>query len=162
MAPGEIETGEPGGWPVSPLTVQELACDAEILPVLTDRDGRPLDVGTTVYPFPARIRRAIEVRDRHCTFEGCTAKPAWCHTHHLVRFPDGPTSEANGTLLCGRHHRFIHARGWQGRIIDGHVAWRPPRLNRRRRQRLRPTLRTTPARTRPALARRNPHLRDTG
>jgi Domain of unknown function (DUF222) len=128
-APGELETGEPGGWPVSPLTVQELACDAEVVPILTDDSGRPLDVGNTVYPFPLRIRRAIEARDRHCTFEGCNAKPAWCHTHHLIRHPDGPTSEANGTLLCGRHHRFVHARHWQGRIADGHVVWRPPNSN---------------------------------
>jgi hypothetical protein len=38
-----------------------------------------------------------------------------------------PTSEANGTLLCGRHHRFIHAQGWTGTLVDGRVHWRPPR-----------------------------------
>ena len=147
-----------------PLTVQELACDAEILPVLTDRDGRPLDVGTTLYPFPARIRRAIEVRDRHCTFEGCTAKPAWCHTHHLTPFSaGGPTSEANGTLLCGRHHRFVHARRWQGRIIDGHVAWRPPNstdddVGNAYDQHFERLLRELALR----WLSRNPHLRDTG
>jgi hypothetical protein len=43
----------------------------------------------------------------------------------LVRHPDGPTSEDNGTLLCGRHHRFEHAEGWTGRITAGHVTWRP-------------------------------------
>ncbi len=75
---------------------------------------------------PRPIRRAIEARDQHCTFATCTAKPAWCHTHHLIPTGRRATSEANGALLCGYHHRFIHAHGWTGRLIDGHVHWQPP------------------------------------
>jgi hypothetical protein len=127
LAPGQVETGDPQGWLISPLTLQTLACDAEVLPVLLGDGGRPLDVGTTRYPFPPRIRRAIEVRDKHCTFPDCRAPASWCHTHHLTPFSrGGATSEANGTLLCGRHHRHIHARGWTGQLTDGHVHWRPP------------------------------------
>jgi hypothetical protein len=81
----------------------------------------------STYPFPPKIRRAIEARDRCCTFPGCSAKPPWCHTHHLIPYRrSGWTAEANGALLCGRHHRHVHAHGWQGRIIDGHVHWQPP------------------------------------
>jgi hypothetical protein len=130
--PAVLETGEPGGWDVSPLTAQMLACDAEVVPVLLDGFGRPLDVGDAIYRFPLRIRRAIEVRDKHCTFTSCQAPPAWSHTHHLIPFGrngkrGGPTSESNGTLLCGRHHRFVHANGWSGSLADGQVRWRPPR-----------------------------------
>jgi hypothetical protein len=132
VAPAVVESGEPGGWDGSALTFQMLACDAEVVPVLLDSFGRPLDVGDSQYRFPPRIRRAIEIRDAHCTFPSCLSPPTWCHTHHLVPFgrkgkPGGPTSEGNGTLLCGRHHRFIHGAGWVGRLVDGHVAWRPPR-----------------------------------
>lgn len=126
VPPATVETGQPAGQLISPMTAQLMACDAEIVPLLTDESGRPLDVGTTIYPFPRRIRRAMEHRDRHCTFPGCGAPPSRCHAHHLIRHPDGPTSEDNGTLLCGRHHRHVHAKGWRGRIVDGHVAWRPP------------------------------------
>jgi hypothetical protein len=132
VAPARLETGEPGGWDLSPLTFQMLACDAEIVPVLLDGFGRALDVGESQYRVPPRIRKAIEIRDGHCTFGTCQAPPTWCHAHHLIPFgrngkPGGPTSEANGTLLCGSHHRFVHANGWTGSLIDGHVRWRPPR-----------------------------------
>jgi hypothetical protein len=129
---GVLETGQPGGTEVSPLEVQMLACDAETIPALRDGDSRLLDIGESAYRFPLRIRRAIEYRDKHCSFPNCQAPPNWCHTHHLVPFgrggrPGGSTSEANGTLLCGRHHRHVHANGWVGSLVDGHVRWRPPR-----------------------------------
>jgi Domain of unknown function (DUF222) len=132
VAPARVETGQPGGHDISPLTFQTLACDAEIVPVLLDGFDRPLDVGESVYRFPPRIRKAIELRDAHCTFGACKAPPSWCQTHHLVAFgrngkPGGPTSEANGTLLCGNHHRFVHGNGWTGSLIEGQVHWRPPR-----------------------------------
>jgi hypothetical protein len=47
--------------------------------------------------------------------------------HHLVPFSKGgSTSAANGGLLCGRHHRLVHARGMIGRLVDGQVVWRDP------------------------------------
>ena len=78
----------PAAWTISPLTAQTLACDAETTPILLDDHGRVLDVGTTTYPFPPRIRKAIEQRDQHCTFPRCNAPPPWCHAHHLVPHPE--------------------------------------------------------------------------
>jgi hypothetical protein len=126
-APGELATGEPGGYPLSPLTVQTLACDAEIVPVLLDSAGNPLDVGRTRYPFPPKIRRAIEIRDRHCTFGNCRVPPQWCDVHHLTPFSQGGvTSAENGTILCGPDHRRVHAAGWTGELTNGHIRWRQP------------------------------------
>jgi hypothetical protein len=108
----------PDGWPISPLTVQTMACDADLVPILVDDGHQPLDVGDTQYAFPAKIRTAIIARDKGCTYPGCGAPPPWCDAHHLVRFRDrGPTSVDNGALLCGRHHRYVHALG-----LVGHVA----------------------------------------
>jgi Domain of unknown function (DUF222) len=124
--PGVDVAQLPDGWPLSALTAQTLACDADVVPILVGPDGGPLDVGSTLYLFPDRIRQAILSRDRSCTFPGCGSPPAWCQVHHLESFRmGGPTSAANGALLCGRHHRHVHARGLVGRLVDGQVVWGP-------------------------------------
>jgi hypothetical protein len=98
------------------------------VPVLVDENHQPLDVGDTQYPFPAKIRTAIITRDHGCTYPGCGAPAPWCDVHHLTRFRDrGPTSLTNGALLCGRHHRYVHALGLIGRVTTSgghaHVTW---------------------------------------
>jgi hypothetical protein len=118
----------PDGWPVSPLTVQTLACTADLVPVLVDENHQPLDVGDTQYAFPPKIRTAIITRDQGCTYPGCGAPAPWCHAHHLTRYRDGgPTSVDNGALLCGRHHRYVHALGLTGYVTTtggrSHVVW---------------------------------------
>lgn len=114
----------PDGWPLSSTAVAALACSAELVPVIVDDVGNPLDVGDTQYVFPTRIRTAIATRDRHCTWPGCMAPPPWCDTHHLTPFSaGGATSVMNGGLLCGRHHRLVHAQGHVGHLRDGAVHW---------------------------------------
>lgn len=131
-ASGEASPVQPGllpdGWPVSPLAVQTMACSGDLVPVLVDENHQPLDVGDTQYVFPPKIRTAIIARDEGCTYPGCGAPAPWCDCHHLVRFRDnGPTSVDNGALLCGRHHRYVHALGLVGHVAirDGtsHVTW---------------------------------------
>jgi hypothetical protein len=131
-APGDVTPVQPAllpdGSPVSPLTAQTMACSADLVPILVDDDHQPLDVGDTQYAFPPKIRTAIIARDRGCTYPGCGAPAPWCDVHHLIRFRHGgPTSVDNGALLCGRHHRYVHALGLTGRVATGdgtsHVAW---------------------------------------
>ncbi len=118
----------PDGFPLSPLAAQTMACSADLVPVLVGEDHQPLDVGDTQYPFPAKVRTAIITRDGGCTYPGCGAPAPWCDTHHLIKFADGgSTSVTNGALLCGRHHRYVHALGLTGRVTTGdgasHVHW---------------------------------------
>jgi hypothetical protein len=62
------------------------------------------------------LRRALEVRDRGCTFPGCALR--FTDGHHIVHWADGgPTDLDNLVMLCGTHHRFIHEGGWR---ISGH------------------------------------------
>ena len=126
-APGAAPGFLPGGHPVSGEQTSMLACDAHVVPVLTDHDGSPLDVGRAVYAFPDKIRTAIRHRDQICTFPKCTRPAPWGHIHHLTPWSaGGRTSERNGASLCGHHHRLVHRRGWRGEVRGTQVHWHPP------------------------------------
>jgi hypothetical protein len=105
--PGAASTGF--GQVLSAARARGLACDATLTRVLLDPDGLPLDVGRTRRIVPAHIRRAVELRDRHCVFAGCDAPAWWCDVHHLVEWINGgETSLENSGLLCERHHGKVH------------------------------------------------------
>jgi hypothetical protein len=80
-----------------------------------------------VRAFTARQRTAIIERDRHCTWPGCTAPPARCKAHHLTYWKHGGNSDLdNAALVCGHHHRHIHATSATGKVVNGHVVWNEP------------------------------------
>jgi hypothetical protein len=88
------------------------ACDASIARVVFSPDGVVLDAGRATRSFTPAQRRAVIARDRHCTWPGCDAPPAWCDAHHCTHWAHGgPTNVDNAALLCGRHHDRVHAHG---------------------------------------------------
>ena len=106
---GVTETGED----LSAGAVRRMACDAEIIPVVLGTDSMVLDVGHTQRLVTPAIWRALVARDRHCRFPHCCRPPVMTHAHHLVHWADGgPTSLQNLILLCGHHHRLVHAGPW--------------------------------------------------
>ncbi len=112
------------GTPLSRQTLARLACTADLVPILIDELGNPLDVGRTHRLFTPKQHTALTERDRHCTWPGCTAPAAWTDAHHLTPWhAGGRTDLTNAALLCGRHHRHVHATGTTGRVIDGRVVW---------------------------------------
>ena len=55
--------------------------------------------------FTGAERRAVEIRDRHCTESGCDVAPDRCEVDHVRRFEHGgETEQANGSLRCVEHH----------------------------------------------------------
>lgn len=114
---------------LSRRTLRRLSCDASIRRVTT-RDGLPIDVGYTTRAIPFRLREALRARDGTCRFPGCAAT-RHLHAHHVVHWADGgPTDLANLVLLCGAHHRFIHAHDWTVQpVSDGRFRFSPPDTN---------------------------------
>jgi hypothetical protein len=99
----------PFAGPITAETARRIACDSSVVRILTGPSGLPLDVGREQRTAPAGIRRAIETRDGHCVFAGCTAPAAWCDVHHVIHWAfGGVTSCDNGALLCERHHTAVH------------------------------------------------------
>jgi hypothetical protein len=73
-----------------------------------------LDVGVSA-SVPGYIRRAVQLRARHCEWPGCRKPPAHCDVHHLRHQAEGgETSIRNCVLLCQFHHDVcIHRWGWR-------------------------------------------------
>ena len=126
------------GGPISAGIARMLACDAAIIPAVLNSTSQVLDVGRASRLFPTAIRRAIELRDKGCTFPGCDRPAAWTDCHHIVHWThNGPSSYENGCLLCPKHHSEIHRGHWEVRMAaDGQPEFIPPEwLDKQRRPR---------------------------
>src|SRR6267143_2943998 len=120
---GELE----GGGTVPAETVQRYACDSAISRI-TGQAELEHELNHASRTLPAPTRRALEARDRHCVFPGCTRPLHWCDGHHLVWWTrGGATALPNLALLCRPHHRMVHEEGWTlERTKDAQWKARPP------------------------------------
>ena len=101
-------------FPLSSATVQRLACDCSVTRVLLDQDSLVIDVGRAKPKLHGSLRKALNLRDRHCRWPGCERPASYCDGHHLVHWAHGgPTDLDNLVLLCKRHHRMVHEGGWR-------------------------------------------------
>jgi uncharacterized protein DUF222/HNH endonuclease len=56
--------------------------------------------------FTGATRRAIEIRDQHCTHPFCDVPAARCQIDHIIPYAQGgETTQGNGQLHCGFHNR---------------------------------------------------------
>ena len=114
------------GTVLGPETVRKLACDAGIIPALLGSQGQVLELGQRTRAFTQTQTKALWLRDRHCTYPGCTIPATWCDAHHIRHWADGgPTNLSNGTLLCNRHHHVVHRDRLTAEITPDGVEWDP-------------------------------------
>src|SRR3954453_21312188 len=71
------------GTVLPPGVLRRLACDAEVIPAVLGTHSEVLDVGRVHRRVTPAIWTALVIRDRHCTFPGCTRPPLMCPAHHL-------------------------------------------------------------------------------
>ncbi|WP_256792036.1 HNH endonuclease signature motif containing protein [Terrabacter sp. Ter38] len=128
--PPEVGVRHPRfGWMLSAV-LAEILSDPDVVLRVTRADAL---TGVTVARDPARYRpngtlsQRIRDRDRTCRFPGCGVAARRCDLDHVVRFPDGPTSESNLVCLCRTHHGFKHHAGWTLTMdADGTCTWTSP------------------------------------
>jgi hypothetical protein len=108
--------------------VAVLLCDAGIVTTVVNGLGVPTDAGRSARVPGAALRRSLEARDGGCTHPGCERPPRHCEAHHLVPWwRGGGTDLLNLVLLCRRHHRVAHRRGWEVTLdADGWSRWHAP------------------------------------
>lgn len=119
----------PSGESLSAHAVRRLACDAAVIPTVLGTQNEILDVGRTNRLVTPALWNSLVIRDRHCTFPGCTRLPIACDAHHLVHWADGGvTSLDNLALLCRRHHVLTHHSPWTIRLdpYSRRPVWIPP------------------------------------
>jgi hypothetical protein len=122
---GLVRTGH--GTTLSLTQALTLAADARLIPIVFGTAKQVAAYGTTHRIFTEGQRLAMIARDQGCSFPGCDVPSLWCQAHHA---PDhaltGRTTIAEGTLVCGYHHREHQKRGWQVIIENGQPYWIPP------------------------------------
>jgi hypothetical protein len=93
---------------ISRRTAKRLSCDASLVTVLEDEQGRVLNIGRRTRTVPASINRALGMRDTTCRFPGC-CESRYVDVHHVKHWADGgETSLDNLVTLCRYHHRQLH------------------------------------------------------
>jgi hypothetical protein len=114
--------------PISAKTVERLACDASITRIVLGSESTVIDVGRAKRTISGPARKALNVRDRGCTWPGCERPASWTSGHHLKHWIHGGTNlPPNLTLLCYRHHWMVHEGNWQiVRGDDGRMLTIPP------------------------------------
>src|SRR4051794_10005063 len=87
--PGAADTGF--GATLSAARARWLACDGTLTRLIIGPEGQPLDLGRSKRVVPPHLRRAVELRDRHCVFAGCEAPSYWCDV--AITFCTGSMTE---------------------------------------------------------------------
>jgi len=123
LSVGVLESGEALG----PETVRRLACDGATARIERGPEGEVLDVGRRTRRINRRLEKALVVRDRCCSFPGCT-RTALLDAHHLEHWAEGGKTTLNNlTRLCRFHHRLVHEGEWTvERRADGSIAFLDP------------------------------------
>jgi len=117
------ELSDGTGLPVA--TLRQLACQAELIPVVLDGDGRALDVGRGSRLATEAQRHALRAMHTTCIHPDCDAPFEECRIHHVIPWERGGRSDLeNLAPLCEsrKHHHLVHEGGWTLTLTPDRVA----------------------------------------
>ncbi|AXH96119.1 HNH endonuclease signature motif containing protein [Ornithinimicrobium avium] len=120
---GTAESATGGTWFTS-TAAGRYACMGDLTPVVLGEMGEPLDLGRTQRLASPGQFKALLVRDKHCTYPGCTIPGTWCEVHHLIWWcRHGDTDIVLLVLLCPRHHTVVHTEDLMATVVGDVVTW---------------------------------------
>lgn len=95
------------GTPLHPMFAFRALASATLQRVVMSAESVPVDLGRKVRTFPADLKRALLASARgRCQSPGCDAPPTWLEADHVLPWGrNGPTSLANGQILCSTHNK---------------------------------------------------------
>ena len=101
--------------------------DCDITRIVLDAAGTPIEASEAVRTVPTGLWRALQARDKGCTWQGCTAPTSWCDVAHLEDpfATGGRLRPDTAALLCRRHHRRFDAGGWRAEVCGDTVTYHP-------------------------------------
>lgn len=92
------------GVVLTPGQVAERLAEVDVRTIEFDGPDRVARMSHRSRFFRGALRDAITIRDRECQHDVCDVVADRCDVDHVVPFPEGPTSEANGEALCDHHN----------------------------------------------------------
>lgn len=111
------------GTPLPVATVRQMACDADLLPVVLGGQGEVLDVGRARRLATAAQRTALRAMYATCAEPGCDIPFDDCSVHHIDPWASGGRSDlANLLPVCTGAHTRLHEDGWKVLIGGDHAA----------------------------------------
>ncbi|WP_052274494.1 HNH endonuclease signature motif containing protein [Arthrobacter sp. L77] len=124
--PAELE----GYGPIPADAARHLAADATSwMRLLTHPyTGAVLGLDRTRYRPSEDLRTWVQLREKTCSFYGCSRPASRCDLDHLLAWvDDGSTSADNLHPVCRRHHMLKHQTDWTPRPDpDGGLTWLSP------------------------------------
>ena len=111
-------------WGIDEADARHIACDADLTEFTQDARGNMLNYERRRRIVPARLLRALKLRDHNrCRFPGC-AHRRYIEAHHVRHWIDGgETRPENLVLLCSAHHRLLHHGAFHITIADDDVVF---------------------------------------
>ncbi|WP_434992748.1 DUF222 domain-containing protein [Arthrobacter sp. Ld5] len=124
--PAELE----GYGPIPADAARRLAADATSwLRLLTHPyTGAVLGLDRTRYRPSEDLRTWVQLREKTCSFYGCSRPASRCDLDHLLAWAeDGSTGATNLYPVCRRHHMLKHRTDWTpSPDPGGGLSWRSP------------------------------------
>ena len=111
-------------WGVDEEDARQIACDADLTEFIQDAGGNLLNYERRRRIVPARLMRALKLRDHNrCRFPGCPHQ-RYVEAHHIRHWIDGgETRLENLVLLCSAHHRLLHHGAFHITVVDGEIVF---------------------------------------